>query len=55
MGGEDKMFSLVTDLQLLRKAINRIGNVVLVIIDPVSAYLGVGKVDGARQPMCAGF
>jgi AAA domain len=46
VGGEDKMFSLVTDLQLLRKAIHRIGNVVLMIIDPVSAYLGVGKVDG---------
>ena len=43
--GEGKMFSLVTDLHLLRKAILRIGNVVLVIIDPVSAYLGVGKVD----------
>jgi putative DNA primase/helicase len=46
VGGVEKMFSLVTDLQLLRKAINEIGNVVLVIIDPVSAYLGVGKVDG---------
>src|SRR6516164_3928740 len=46
VGGEDKTFSLVTDLQLLRKAIKRIGNVVLVIIDPMSAYLGVGKVDG---------
>jgi AAA domain/Bifunctional DNA primase/polymerase, N-terminal len=46
VGGEDKMFSLVTDLQLLRKTIGQIGNVVLVIIDPVSAYLGVGKVDG---------
>jgi putative DNA primase/helicase len=45
VGGEDKTFSLVTDLRLLRKAIERIGNVVLVIIDPVSAYLGVGKVD----------
>jgi putative DNA primase/helicase len=45
IGGEDKSFSLVTDLRLLRKTINRIGNVVLVIIDPVSAYLGVGKVD----------
>ena len=39
------MFSLVTDLQLLRKAIKRIGDVVLIIIDPVSAYLGVGRVD----------
>jgi putative DNA primase/helicase len=46
VGGEDKTFSLVTDLRLLRKAVERIGNVVLVIIDPVSAYLGVGKVDG---------
>jgi len=46
VGGEDKTFSLVTDLRLLRKAIKRIGDVVLVIIDPVSAYLGVGKVDG---------
>jgi hypothetical protein len=44
--GKDRGFSLVTDLHLLRKAIKRIGNVVLVIIDPVSAYLGVGKVDG---------
>jgi putative DNA primase/helicase len=30
----------------LRKAINRIANVVLIIIDPVSAYLGIGKIDG---------
>jgi hypothetical protein len=43
--GEDKSFNLVTDLALLHKAIKQIGNVVLVIIDPVSAYLGVGKVD----------
>jgi hypothetical protein len=45
IAGEEKHFSLVTDLHLLRKAITRIGNVTLVIIDPVSAYLGVGKVD----------
>jgi putative DNA primase/helicase len=45
ISGEEKHFSLVTDLHLLRKAIIRIGNVTLVIIDPVSAYLGVGKVD----------
>jgi putative DNA primase/helicase len=44
--GEDKSFSLVTDLPLLRKTIEQIGNVALVIIDPISAYLGVGKVDG---------
>jgi hypothetical protein len=46
VGGEHKTFSLVTDLQLLRRAVERIGDIVLVIIDPVSAYLGVGKVDG---------
>jgi RecA-family ATPase len=34
-----------TSPALLHKAIKKIGNVVLVIIDPVSAYLGVGKVD----------
>jgi RecA-family ATPase len=44
--GKDRTFSLVTDLPLLRKEIERIGNVVLVIIDPISAYLGIGKVDG---------
>jgi putative DNA primase/helicase len=55
VGGEDKIFSLVTDLQLLCKAINRIGNVVLVIIDPVSAYLGVGKVDGRSATDVRGF
>jgi putative DNA primase/helicase len=44
--GGDKMFSLVTNLSLLRKKIEEIGSVVLVVIDPVSAYLGVGKVDG---------
>jgi putative DNA primase/helicase len=48
VGGKDKTFSLVTDLQLLRKAVERIGDVVLVIIDPVGSYLGVGKVDGRQ-------
>jgi putative DNA primase/helicase len=48
LDGKGKIFSLVTDLPLLRKKIEEIGNVVLVIIDPISAYLGVGKVD-SRQ------
>jgi putative DNA primase/helicase len=43
--GRDKSFSLVTDLPLLRQAIRQIGNVVLIIFDPMSAYLGVGKVN----------
>jgi hypothetical protein len=51
--GKDKTFNLVTDLPLLRETIQEIGNVALVIIDPVSAYLGVGKVEVAQQPMCA--
>ena len=45
VGGEDRGFSFVSDLQLLRQAIDEIGNVALVIVDPMSAYLGVGKVD----------
>jgi putative DNA primase/helicase len=48
--GDDKerMFSLVDDLALLRRKIEEIGDVVFVIIDPMSAYLGVGKVDSYR-------
>jgi putative DNA primase/helicase len=47
-GDADRMFSLVTDLPLLREKITAIGNVKLVQIDPISAYLGVGKVDSFR-------
>jgi AAA domain-containing protein len=47
--GADKTFNLIADLPLLRDAIEHIGNVKLVIIDPVSAYLGVGKVDTRSQ------
>jgi hypothetical protein len=43
-----RMFSLVTDLPLLRKKIVEVGDVKLVKIDPISAYLGVGKVDSFR-------
>jgi putative DNA primase/helicase len=46
--GKNKAFSLVTDLHLLRKKIDEISDVMLIIIDPMSAYLGVGKVD-SRQ------
>jgi putative DNA primase/helicase len=44
----DRMFSLVTDLPLLREKITAVGGVNLVQIDPISAYLGVGKVDSFR-------
>jgi putative DNA primase/helicase len=46
--GRDRMFSLVTDLPALRQKIAEIGDVALIQIDPVSAYLGVGKVDSFR-------
>jgi putative DNA primase/helicase len=47
---KDRMFSLVTDLEILRKKITEISNVALVLVDPISAYLGVGKVDSYRTP-----
>jgi putative DNA primase/helicase len=43
-----RMFSLANDLPLLREKITTIGNVNLLQIDPISAYLGVGKVDTFR-------
>jgi putative DNA primase/helicase len=42
--GSDRMFNLVTDLPALKAKLQEVGDVVLVIIDPVAAYLGVGKV-----------
>jgi putative DNA primase/helicase len=38
--GTRRAFNLQTDLTLLEREIARIGNVVLVIVDPVSSYLG---------------
>jgi hypothetical protein len=43
-----RMFSLVSDLALLRQKIAEVGEVVCVQIDPVSAYMGVGKIDSYR-------
>jgi putative DNA primase/helicase len=43
----ERMFNLATDLELLRLKIEEFGDVVLVIIDPVSAYLGVGKINNS--------
>jgi putative DNA primase/helicase len=45
---DDRMFSLVSDLGLLRDKITDVGDVRLVQIDPISAYLGVGKIDSFR-------
>jgi hypothetical protein len=45
--GSPRMFNLATDLPRLLKKIEEVGDVVLVIIDPVSAYLGVGKINNS--------
>jgi AAA domain len=47
--GSERMFNLVTDLPTLKAKIEEVGNVALVVIDPVSAYLGVGKVSGGSS------
>jgi DNA polymerase I-like protein with 3'-5' exonuclease and polymerase domains len=44
-----RMFSFVSDLEKLRQKIIEIGDVVAVLIDPISAYLGVGKIDSYRD------
>jgi putative DNA primase/helicase len=46
--GSERMFNLATDLPLLEAKLKEIGDVVLVIIDPVSAYLVVGKVNNSQ-------
>jgi AAA domain len=53
--GKRRMFSLVTDLDALRKKIEEIGNVVLIVIDPMSAYVGVGKVNNSMTTDVRGF
>jgi DNA polymerase bacteriophage-type len=44
-----RMFDLVSDLEKLRRKIAEVGNVAAVLIDPISAYLGIGKVDSYRD------
>ena len=46
---QKRMFSLVTDLEMLRQKIIKIGNVAAVLIDPITAYLGVDEVDSYRD------
>jgi AAA domain len=47
-GANRRMFNLASDLQLLRQKLDEIGDALMVQIDPMSAYLGVGKVDSYR-------
>jgi putative DNA primase/helicase len=47
--GRDRLFSLISDLEALRQKIENVSNVKLVVIDPISAYLGgLGKIDSFR-------
>jgi putative DNA primase/helicase len=46
--GRSRTFSLLTDMEMLEQTIVKIGSVVAVGIDPVSAYFGVGKMDSYR-------
>jgi DNA polymerase len=43
-----RMFSLVTDLHMLRQKIQEMGAVRAVLIDPLTAYLGVKQIDSFR-------
>jgi DNA polymerase len=47
-GSGKRMFSLVTDLEMLRRKITEVGNVQAVFIDPITAYLGVKQIDSFR-------
>jgi hypothetical protein len=43
--GEPSSFSLQQDLALLSEHVKEIGDVTLIVIDPITAYLGAGKID----------
>jgi DNA polymerase I-like protein with 3'-5' exonuclease and polymerase domains len=43
-----RLLSLVTDLERLRRKVVELGDVKAILIDPISAYLGVGVVDSFR-------
>jgi hypothetical protein len=43
--GKRKAFSLITDLEALRPLIDKLGDVSMIIIDPVASYVGGGKIN----------
>ena len=46
--GKPRMFSLISDLEALRRKVVEIGDIRMILIDPITAYLGVGKIDSYR-------
>jgi DNA polymerase len=44
-----RMFSLVDDLEKLRRKIVEVGDVMTVLIDPITAYLGIDEIDSYRD------
>jgi len=53
--GKERTFSMITDLPALEAKLEEIGDVVLVIIDPMSAYVGVGKANTSMTSDVRGF
>ena len=53
VGGQEKHFNLATDLAALEEAIQKTPNVRLVVIDPISAYLG--KTDSHKNSEVRGI
>jgi len=47
-GNGKRMFSLVTDLEMLRQKIEEVGHVQAIFIDPITAYLGIKQIDSFR-------
>jgi hypothetical protein len=43
-----RMFSLISDLPALRQKVREIGDVRMIVIDPISSYHGIGKIDSFR-------
>jgi putative DNA primase/helicase len=46
--GKPSSFSLQDDLILLGEKVREVGDVALIVIDPITAYLGAGKIDTHR-------
>jgi len=45
----EKIFSLHSDIKLLERMIDEIGDVKAIVIDPISSYMGIGQVDTFRE------